>query len=163
VVGVIAGRHEARDLARRGGRHEHAAGLRGRLGRFEGGDVTAHGRGVLQGDRAVVAGGVDLVARCAVEVGELVAVQVEAGDVLHLAVETAQAVLDVGRVGRLAVLAVTHDVEAHVDLAPHYLFSGRDNARVQRVLVGRFAFVPGHHQVVQVGRPGQTAGVGGEN
>src|SRR2546425_6545069 len=79
-----------------------------------------------------------------------------------LAAEAVQPVLDVGRVARLAHLAVVDDVEAALDLAPHDLVHRRADTRGQRYRVHRHALLAREHRPDQVGRPGQAAGVRGQ-
>jgi hypothetical protein len=81
---------------------------------------------------------------------------------IALAAETAQAILDVGRVARLAQLAVVDDVDTRRDLLADDVGHRRLDARVQRRAVDGHALFLGEHHLDEVGRPRQAARVGGE-
>ncbi len=82
---------------------------------------------------------------------------------LARAAEPGQPVLDVGRVARLADLAVVDDRDAGVDLLADDLGHRRPDARAQGGAVHRDPLFPGKHSADQVGGPGQAAGVGGQD
>jgi hypothetical protein len=79
-----------------------------------------------------------------------------------LAAEAGEAILDVGRVARLAHLAVVDDVDARGHLLLHDLLDRRRDARVERRHVDRDALLAREHRADEIFRPGQAARVGGQ-
>jgi hypothetical protein len=81
---------------------------------------------------------------------------------LARAAEPGQAVLHVGRVARLAELAVVDHVDAGLGLLPHHLRHTGADARGEGGAVDRHAFLPSEHRANQVVRPREAARVRGE-
>ena len=76
--------------------------------------------------------------------------------------EALEPILDVGRIARLRHLAIIDQVDACIGLFFDDLGDGRLHPRRQGVRVDRDAFLLGVHHADQVVRPGQAAGVGGQ-
>ena len=80
-----------------------------------------------------------------------------------LAVEAGEPMAHVGRVADLALLAVADDVHARVHLLAHDVADGATHAGLEGGRVGAGAGVQRVQHPGQVGRPGQAAGVRGED
>jgi len=78
------------------------------------------------------------------------------------AAEAVQAVLDVGRVARLAHLAVVHDRDADLHLLLDDLADGGADTRAQGSRIDRHAFLLREHHPDQIRRTRKTPGVRGE-
>src|SRR5690348_6703704 len=78
------------------------------------------------------------------------------------AAEAAQPILDVGRIARLAHLAVVDDVDARFDLLrDHFGHRGRD-ATLERLRIHGNALFARVHRTHEIVGPRQAAGMGGE-
>ena len=80
-----------------------------------------------------------------------------------LAPKAGEPLLDVGGILGSALLAVVHHVDAGVLLAVEDVAHGVADAGVERGLIEALLVLAQPQQVLEIGRPGQTAGVGGEN
>src|SRR5262245_44672191 len=160
---VILVSQEVSDDAGRGGRHE---GL-GRLDLFQGCsqilDVLLHGRPVLPIDGPVAGGTGDRRETLGAS-GSLGKVRpIGAGRHRALAAEPGEAMADVGGVADLALLAVVDDVNAGLGLHPDDVGDGLAHAGFEGPGIGDRAGIQRFQQGRQVGRPGQTSRVRGED
>ena len=81
------------------------------------------------------------------------------GLVVKERLESADPLRQVGGEPALALLAVIDDVEAGLDLTSHTVLDGGGDARLELVAVVRQAVFLGAHQIDEVVRPGDAAGV----
>jgi hypothetical protein len=165
VPGVVAVGQEPTDLTRSRRRHEDFRDPGAGGGLAQGGDVALDGRPVLPLDGAG-AGGATLERRRELTrhlgpLGKLVGVTARQRHAL--AVEAAQAILDVNGVVDAALLAVADDRQPRLALLAHHVAHGRPYPRVHGRRVDRPAFLALAQRGHEVPGPRQAARVDGED
>ena len=162
---VVLVAEEERHDARRGGRQERVFDLDARERRLQVVDVGLRRLRVAHADRRVArrrlpARAPGVAEHALGEVGEADEILVD--ERVAGAAEAGEAILDVGRVARLAHLAVVDDVHARLGLLADDLLDGGRDATRQRSRVDRHAFLLRVHHPDQVLGPRQAARVGRE-
>ena len=161
---------EARQNARRRRGHEHLGGLRFRRRGFEMRQIAVE-RGAVHVAQVADAAGKRHGGEIAALAGEVRKLQHVAADHdvaalfrrarVHL--DAADPVADIGRVRRLAHLAVGDHVDAGRDLLRHDVVDRLDHLGLEGVRRDRLALLAAQNEVDQRLRPRQAAGMGGED